>query len=387
MTGILFFPVGNGDMTLIELQSGKRILIDVDIRTAADNPDDETFDVARALRQRLTRDSYGRLFVDAFLLTHPDKDHCTGLRKHFHLGPPSDWSSKSDKILIREQWSSPIVFRRASSQHVLCDDAKAWCAEARRRVRMFRETPDAISDGDRILILGEDEDNKTEGLEPILVRTGDLFSRVNGQNDLTLEARLLAPRPKSEDDEEEERRSKNHSSTIINFQLASPGNADAARFLSGGDAEVAIWESLWELYNATPELLRYDILQTPHHCSWHSLSYDSWSWYGEKAKICEGARKALGQTRRGAFLVTSSRAIKDDENDPPCIRAKREYVSIANEAKGSFICVGEYPSEKASEILEFEIVDVGPRIKSRPMKAAAVVGAGSVGRSPLGHGT
>lgn len=92
MTGILFFPVGNGDMTLIELQSGKRILIDVDIRAAADNPDDETFDVARALHQRLSRDSYGRLFVDAFLLTHPDKDHCTGLQKHFHLGPPSEWS-------------------------------------------------------------------------------------------------------------------------------------------------------------------------------------------------------------------------------------------------------------------------------------------------------
>jgi hypothetical protein len=62
MTGLLFYPVGNGDMTLIELQSGKRILIDVDIRSAADDPDDETFDVAKALRQRLTRDSHGRLF-------------------------------------------------------------------------------------------------------------------------------------------------------------------------------------------------------------------------------------------------------------------------------------------------------------------------------------
>jgi hypothetical protein len=291
-------------------------------------------------------------FVDAFLLTHPDKDHCTGLQNHFHLGPLSEWSSRSDKIIIREQWSSPIVFRRASSQHVLCDDAKAWCAEARRRVRMFRGTTGAVGDGDRILILGEDEGDKTEGLETILVRTRRALQPRQRAARLNALGHAAGARPKS-DDEEEERRSKNHSSTIINFQLASQGNADAARFLSGGDAEVAIWESLWQRHALTPDDLAYDILQTPHHCSWHSLSYDSWSWHGEKARVCEDARNALGQARRGAFIVASSRAIKDDENDPPCIRAKREYVGIAGEAKGSFTCVGEYPSWKAPEILEF----------------------------------
>ena len=85
---LTFFPVGNGDMTLIELESGRSVLVDMNIRSAADDPDDDTPDVAAKLRDRLKRDSAGRLYVDALLLSHPDQDHCGGLRNHFHLAPP-----------------------------------------------------------------------------------------------------------------------------------------------------------------------------------------------------------------------------------------------------------------------------------------------------------
>ena len=34
-----FFSVGNGDMTLLELESGRKVLIDLNIRVAADDPD------------------------------------------------------------------------------------------------------------------------------------------------------------------------------------------------------------------------------------------------------------------------------------------------------------------------------------------------------------
>src|SRR5256885_5291968 len=32
----------------------------------------------------------------------------------------------------------------------------------------------------------------------------------------------------------------------------------------------------------------------------------------------------------------------------PCIRAKREYVTIVDEAKGEFYCTGEYPRDRKS---------------------------------------
>ena len=49
------------------------------LKAADDEDDDYTTDVAALLKERLQRDAEGRLYVDAFLLTHPDKDHCSGL--------------------------------------------------------------------------------------------------------------------------------------------------------------------------------------------------------------------------------------------------------------------------------------------------------------------
>ena len=379
---ITLFPVGNGDMTLIETESKRKILIDMNIRAAADDPDDETPDVAEMLRERLERDSTGRLYVDALLISHPDQDHCNGLSKHFHLGLPDKWSKTSDKVFIREIWSSPMVFRRASRNHVLCDDAKAFNTEARRRVQKFRDSGSEVDDGDRIRILGEDENGKTDDLDEILVRVDETFSYINGQYDSTMTARLLGPLPKSDDDDEDIL-SKNNSSTILQFSLAGGGSSDKCRFLTGGDAEVAIWEKLWQRHDWRPEWLSYDILLAPHHCSWHSLSYDSWSDLGEDAEVCKNARNALSQARTGAMIVASSDPVKDDDNDPPCIRAKREYVSIAN-GDDAFKCTGEYPSEKSPDVIEFEIGSYGPRLLPALMGGATAPGV--IGRDPLPHG-
>lgn len=388
MTGnIAFFPVGNGDMTLIELESGARLLIDINIRETANDPDDHTPDVARKLRDRLTRDADGRLYVDVLLLSHPDEDHCRGLRKHFHLGPPEEWSRADDKIFVREIWSSPMVFRRASSKITLCEDARAFNSEARRRVRRFEAVGQAVGDGDRILILGRDENGKTDGLGDILVKEGETFSRVNGRTDTTMTTRLLAPAPKAEDEEEEEQYAKNHSSTILRFQLVGGGSPDRCRLLTGGDAEVAIWERLWSRYAKEPEYLSYDLLQAPHHCSWRCLSHDSWSDLGEEAEVSGPARSALGQGRPGAVIVSSSKPVTGDDSDPPCVRAKREYEAILKEVDGNeFRCVGEHPSPEKPDVLEYQVGPHGVSRKVAAVTPAVLTDSTSVSSEPRGHG-
>lgn len=380
------FPVDNGDMTLIELESGRKILIDVNIRGAADNPDDSTPDVAKMLREKLKRDSQGRLYVDVFLLSHPDKDHCLGLERHFHLGSPDTYSKSDDKIFIREIWSSPIVFRRASRILILCPDASSFSTEARRRVRYFRENGLArVGDGNRIQIMGEDENGKTDDLGSILVKVGQLVTKVNGVVDYSMTAKLLGPLPKSDNEEEEEALAKNRSSVILSFDIKGGGVNDACRFLTGGDAEVAVWERLWTEHQNT-DWLEYDILQTPHHCSWRSLSHDSWSNLGEKAKVSEDARNALSQGRSGAFIVASCKPISANDSDPPCIRAKREYEAIAKEVSGEFLCTGEYPTKKSPDVMEFEIDKSGPRLKSKVMAESLYSTGIIIGKQPFGHG-
>lgn len=307
---ITFFPVDNGDMTLITFDNDQKLLIDLHVRKAADNNDDDTPDVMADLRGRLTRDEKGRLFVDGFLLSHPDKDHICGLATHFHLGPPDEWKKDDDKILIREMWSSPVIFRRASKHHVLCDDAKAWAKEARRRVALYREKGTATEEGDRIQIMGEDEGDKTDDILAIVVKADGVVTKLNRVASDTFEGRLLAPIPHSDDEELDELLGKNHSSVVLRFSISGGGIHDKCRFLTGGDAEVAIWERLWGKHGTyQTDWLSYDILQAPHHCSWHSLSYDSYSIYGEDAEVCDDARSALAQIRKGAIIVASSKAI------------------------------------------------------------------------------
>lgn len=76
---IIFFPVNNGDMTLATFDNDQQLLIDLHVRKAADDPDDDTPDVMAQLREHLKRDEKNRPYVDGFLLSHPDKDHIGGL--------------------------------------------------------------------------------------------------------------------------------------------------------------------------------------------------------------------------------------------------------------------------------------------------------------------
>lgn len=358
---IEFFPVDNGDMTLITLESGRKILIDIHIR---DHEGDGLVPpVAPMLMDCLDRDEQNRPYVDAFLLTHPDKDHILGLSDYFHLGPLSEYDNSEDKIVIREMWSSPIIFRRKTRiNQDFCDDATEWWAEARRRVKAYRDGDGAI-EGNRILVLGEDIDTKTEGLDEIRIDRGEVITRVNGEEDGTFSADLLGPLCAQEDEEAEEALAKNRSSVILHFRISADGNDDACQFLTGGDAEVLVWERLWQQNQDDTGVFSYDILKTPHHCSIHSLSYDSWSEQGEQLTISEDARNALSQARDGAYIVSSSKPISDDDQDPPCVRAEREYKAILSPVNGEFLCTMTHQGSGKAKILTINIASDGPGLK------------------------
>lgn len=385
---ITFFPVDNGDMALVTFDNDQTLLIDIKVRKAADDPDDDTPDVMTDLKSRLKRDEKDKLFVDGFMLSHPDADHICGLERHFHLGPPEDWVKEDDKILIREMWSSPIVFRRACKSHVLCPDAKAWAKEARRRVQRYRDSGTATVEGDRILIMGEDQDGKTDDILAIVIKADDAVTALNRVTSGAFDGRLLAPMPHDDDDELEEKLSKNQSSVIIRFSIRGGGVLDKCRFLSGGDAEVAIWERLWRKHGDThADWLEYDVLQTPHHCSWHSLSYDSYSTYGEDAEVCEDARSALSQARKGAIVIASSETIEPEDSDPPSDRAKREYITIVDGDDDRFICVADVWIDEG-RALQYDITSSGVTKTARNVAKAAVkaLGIGATAAQARYHG-
>ena len=368
MTATLtFFPVGNGDMSLIETASGNKILIDCNIRDGDEYPD-----VLSQLKEKLTRDDEGRLYIDLFIWTHPDEDHCRGIETHFHLAPSGDWSEKADKIFVKGIWASPLVYKRASKNHILCDDAKALNKEVKRRINFYNDQPDDVVDGEHVMILTESEDDKTDDIPDIVITLDEQTRTVNGKNDETFKCRILGPSPKSDLDEEEDNLGKNHSSVIANMELSSSSGffATKANFLFGGDAEVVCWEHLWQRLDSSfliayTDWLNYDILLAPHHCSWRSLSHDSWSdckAKDEKAEVSKDAHNALSQAKSEAFIISSSKTIVDDDNDPPCIGAKQEYQKITDDVDGKFKCVDDHKSKGNNIPFVINIEDDGKKI-------------------------
>ncbi|MDE9518108.1 hypothetical protein KKJ17_10255 [Xenorhabdus bovienii] len=377
---LFFFPVGNGDMTLIQTEDGKNILIDCRIRDGKEYPD-----VLSQLRKKLSRDSEDRLVVHLFIWTHPDSDHCDGISEHFHLGKPENWSKSTDKIFINEIWSSPIVFRRHHAQnHPLCPDARALNTEVKRRVNLFREKGYLDGVGNQVLVLGKDENGKTDDITGILLELDKTTRCINGSYSSFFEARLLGPSPKKDLDELEDQLGKNHSSVIINFELK--GGNKTVYFLSGGDAEVVCWEGLRDRLTDKYAMfwLDYDILQAPHHCSWHTLSHDSLSEKGDDASPSEKAMEVFNRAKQNAFIISSSKTIEDDENDPPAYRAKEEYEKITDIQNGQFLCVADH--KKNGENIPLEIEISGDNIKKIPASTLGMAESSSVAVNRQGGG-
>jgi len=383
---ITFFPVSNGGMTLLRLNDvwNTSILIDINIRDTSSSEDD-ICDVSRELVDRLAVDSKKRPYVDAFILTHHHDDHILGFEDFFHLGSLSDYKAPTDdgipKIVIRELWCTPRFWKQASTNYTLSDDAKAFNKEMKRRVKLFEDTKIIQPEGDRAIIVGKDSDGQTDKLNTIVREVGTAFSKINEHNiSAKFEGFIMGPLEKQKDEPYEDFENKNRQSIIM--QLNVKEALYTHQILISGDAECLVWETLWKLYQKS-DRLDYDLLLNPHHCSWHSLSYDSQS-EDPDPQICKDAKSALSKKKAGARIVAQCKPIKDDDDDPPSQAAKNEYLTIVS--KECFYCTDEYPNEKNPEPLEFNLTNAGPQKKGFKEKSKLSLAAIASTKESYPHG-
>lgn len=385
---ITFYPVDNGAMALLKLNDVDEttLLVDTRIREQTENTDDKVYDIGTALRRDLKRDANGRPYVDVLLLTHNDMDHISGFEKHFHLGPVEECEEpkegEAQKIIVHELWSSYRFWKRASDSNTLCDDAKAFNREMKRRVGLYQEQMVVQAAGDRAVVFCKDPDGGTDGLEAIVKDLDCEFSIVNTKQ-LTdkIRIKVLGPLPKQDGEEDEEFEEKNRGCVILS--IAVKEGTYENRLLMPGDAEVFVWEQLWTKFKNNRAHLEYDVLLTPHHTSWHSLSHDSWS-ESEDPQVSTDARNALANARPGAYIVSSSKPIKDDDDDPPCIGAKNEFKNMVDADR--FLCTGEYPSEDDVEPVRINLTSLGAQLKSRAARVRTSSAAVAATGVALPHG-
>lgn len=357
------FPVGNGDTTLIEFE-GTTVLTDINYRAKAED-DEEYYDIAPEIRTAclIAKADYR---LDLFVLTHPDKDHLGGFERMFYTGDPTAYGSrpkeKEDLILIKEIWISPY----SENPHYETDASKPVFKEIRRRKALQGATA-GEKDGNRLQVLTADS-GKTEGT---LVKN--------------LQWKVLAPTSTEADIPEGEKdkpTSANNASLAIRWSAAIDGKPN--RILLGGDAEVEIWERIWKDYKSKKEELSWHVLLAPHHCSRGSMARknqdDAYEYSGD-------ALDALGQVMDDGFVLSSSKEIKNDDDNPPSWDARKKYLKILKDAEPSghedrFL--NPDTSNKGEPFpVVFNLTKTGPRLKTAGTGTAKASAAGAASASPI----
>lgn len=318
---VKFYPVENADCTLIKLGDGITIIVDCQILADLNDNNGKQicFDVKADLLKELNKDANGHPYVDLFVSTHPHDDHCKGFERNFYLGNPDDYDSKKNEneIIIGELWVTP---RGIGNE--LADSAEAIRKEAKRRRKLYDDDTKFVGCyGNYLRIIGYNKQTTFDeryGYVP-----GTLVTIIDGKNIVWLEMFIHAPFKedvdKSKDDDD-----KNATSIVVQYSFKAQMNDNSistvCKLLMGGDAEHDVWQHIID-NNADDSRLDWNLFMTPHHCSWTFFNDAN-----KKDEVLPSAETILSkQLNNNSFIIASSVKIKDDDNNPPCYKAKTEY--------------------------------------------------------------
>lgn len=354
---IKHYPVSNGDTTLLKLRTGLTILVDCNIRAAADNPnDDKAFDVKSDLLKQV-RDTGSRYELDVFILSHPDGDHCRGFKKHFYQGDPAYYGKgnyENGEILIGELWVTSLVFTTEQ-----CDDANAVRTAVNRRKRLWKnKDASANGFGNRLVLVGYDDREEFENVPKHV--PGQTVTRFNGIAQATFEMFIHSPF-KDTLVECTARKDRNSSSVVFQARfLGKPTNTEpVCCLMMGGDADHCIWEMVLKKSRKYGNLdkLGWDIWLAVHHCSWTFFNDVPYDEKEENRTPKDYSLELLDYGRDGGYIIASSKKIVNDGDNPPHYPASKEYMRKVN--PGHFLNTAVHPSEEKPEPILFEVTDTG----------------------------
>ena len=360
---IKFYPVGNGDCSLITIGgANKKMMFDCNFRQKAEDDTDEMYDVlGDLLDNELTTKKCGLPFLDAFLLTHPDQDHCRSFADKFYLGDPdavSPSAKDEKKILIGELWYSPRVFEEQTGD--LNADAKAFKKEAKRRMALYKSDPrKADKDGNRIRIIGWTDNPDLKGLEDRIVTPGNTISEVNGTNCRYFEMFIHAPFKNDISGED-----RNMTSIVSQLRFDSEKEHQVARIFLAGDTE---WRIIEEIMDKTSDdnNLKWDLLEAPHHCSYKFFADDREDDPNQKSL------DFLEKRESNAFVISSSKVVKQNSDNPPCQKAKNRYTDRVG--KSNFLCTSGTSEDESDKPIIFVIDNDGLKLlEDKEMSFAAI---------------
>lgn len=377
-----YYPVNNGDQSLIVLNDDTTILIDCNIRKDSHgSADPEMYDVKKDLLGIIKKRN-NNPFIDIFVLTHGDWDHCRGFKDNFYQGDPNKYGNsnrEANEIIIDEMWFSPMIAEEASN-----DDEDVHQEEAERRLKLHRDNDkDKDLPGNRIKIIGYDGNKDYSDLSNLRIIPGTVVNTFNTKKQNDFSVFVHAPFKEHLQSAETDK-----NSTSIVFQARFKTNSFDTNFsclaMFGGDSDHYSWDIILDKTvkyqnDKKEQALGWDIFLSPHHCSW--------SFFNDRPQADNpdpkpNSLKILDYRRSNAKVIASSREVIKEKPNPPHFAAKAEYVKKVTE-KNFMNTETNNKKGKTPQPIIFEVTPQGPmppKTEEGSSKSAGTAGLGAINK-------
>lgn len=367
-TTLTFYPVGNGDSSLIKLQNGRWILMDYRHQAQGEDATTPIIDLSKRLREEL--DGAQRNDFDVVAFTHGDEDHVGGSTDFFYLEHSAKHQSRQ-RAKIKTLWVPAAMILDKGADATECEECELWRKEARYRlknnggVRVFSrpreleawlKTVGLTLDSRRHLITdagqcAPDFNLAADGVE--FFCHSPFVKHCNGGD-------LL----------------RNESGLVFNVRFEVSGRR--IQYFAIGDADYTVLEDIVAIteVHGNEDRLDWHLYKAPHHCSYKALS-------GEKGlretTPTEGVATLLKRGQTGCYIVASCNPIDEDKAAeeqalPPHVQAKRCYTTYLGINRGRRVLVTlEEPNRSAPEPIIFEITALGLQLLGKARSGAATL--------------
>lgn len=340
MHKLTFYPLGNADCCLIDLDNGQKLLFDYANMRDSSNKYDLRIDLPVALRDDLDaaeKDSY-----DVVAFTHADKDHINGFSEFFYLEHAKKYQD-SDRIKIETLWVPAAVILEKTSN----EDHRILRAEARHRlkegkgIRVFSK-PDLLKEW------LEDQGLTLKDREHLITNAGQIVPGFDKSSE-GVEFFVHAPFSESVDGNIV----RNDAALVVQATFEYEG--EDTKLILGADIDYEVWENIVQItqYYGRNERLEWDVFKISHHCSYKSLSDDKGK---EKTNPVSKVKWLFEKGQKKAKLVSTSDPIPaNDTTQPPHRQAANFYKGVAQDISGEFKVTMEHPKKSAPEPLVITI--------------------------------
>jgi len=359
---VTIFPLGNADCARIDLENGKKLLIDFGNVKNAEDSSDKRWDLAAALRADL--EAIGRNEFDVVAFTHLDNDHVCGASELFYLNHAQKYQDDK-RIRIGILWVPAAVLFEENLE----DEARIIQQEARYRLRQKKGIR-IFSRPERLKDWIEEQGLQFDEVKSLITNAGQLAPELTASSD---GVEFFVHSPFAEHAEDNTLIDRNECSLVMMATFHVDESPISCLF--SADTTHEVWASIVKqtVFHKNENRLCWDVFKLPHHCSYLSLGPEKGeietSPTPEVAWLCET------QGREGSIVISTSKPIPagDEDDQPPHRQAANYYRKLMKNKSGEFVVTMEHPSESRPEPIVIEIGGSGPKIRKRSIGAASVI--------------